>query len=107
MSNHTHKFEAFYDENLLGGSLKQDPDLYHERSPINHIHNIKTPIIFFHGENDKVVHVSQSEKIALALKHENVYEEIYTYEGEGHGFKNEKTIEHVLEKELSFYIKMI
>ena len=107
MANHIHKFEACYDQNLIGDTLLNNPNLYKERSPINYVQNIKTPIIFFHGDNDPVVHMNQTLLIAEVLKNQNVYHEVTIFEGEGHGFKKEETIISVLEKELAFFEKIL
>ncbi|MES2615515.1 MAG: prolyl oligopeptidase family serine peptidase [Bdellovibrionota bacterium] len=107
LANHIHKFEACYDQNLIGDTIQNNPKLYIERSPINHAHNIQNPIIFFHGDKDSVVHMSQTIQMVEALKKQNIYYEVTIFEGEGHGFKKEETIISVLEKELAFFQKHI
>nr|BFD31153.1 S9 family peptidase [Pigmentibacter ruber] len=107
MTEHIHKFEAYYDQGLIGGSVLSNRELYFNRSPINSADEIKTPIIFFHGDKDPVVNVSQTEKIAAALKNNNIYHEVYIFSGEGHGFKKAESIVEVLEKELKFFQKYL
>ncbi|WGL60868.1 prolyl oligopeptidase family serine peptidase [Pigmentibacter sp. JX0631] len=107
MTEHIHKFEAYYDQSLIGGSILTDKELYFNRSPINSANEIKTPIIFFHGDKDPVVNVKQTEKIATALKENNIYHEVYIFSGEGHGFKKAESIVKVLDKELKFFQKYL
>jgi dienelactone hydrolase len=107
LANHIHKFEACYDQNLIGDTIENNIQLYRDRSPINFAHKIKTPIIFFHGTNDLVVNINQTLTMAERIKQNNIQTEVYTYEGEGHGFKKEETIIHVLEKELAFFDKYL
>lgn len=42
---HTHKFESRYLEKLLGGSFEEIPEIYRERSPINHVDKIVAPLL--------------------------------------------------------------
>ncbi len=105
LSEHTHKFEAYYDQGLLGGSMQNSKKTYIDRSPINSAHKIKSPVIFFHGDKDMVVQVEQTYKISKQLNQNNIYNEVYIFEGEGHGFKKAESIISSLEKELGFFEK--
>ncbi|BBH54327.1 S9 family peptidase [Fluviispira sanaruensis] len=107
MTEHIHKFEAYYDQGLLGGSVKESRNIYFDRSPINSADKITAPVIFFHGDSDSVVHVSQTYKIAAALKKNNIYNEVYIFENEGHGFKNADNIVIALKNELTFFAKVL
>ncbi len=107
MTEHIHKFEAYYDQGLIGGSVTENRDLYVQRSPLYSAEKIKTPVIFFHGDKDPVVHISQTERMAAALKANNIYNEVYTFSGEGHGFKKAESIISALEKELQFFRKYL
>lgn len=107
LGEQTHKFEAYYDQELIGGSLKESKALYTQRSPIHFAKNIQCPIILFHGEKDPVVHVSQSLKMADAIQQTGTHCEVYTFAEEGHGFKKSENIIFYLEKELSFFQKYL
>ncbi|KAB8028509.1 S9 family peptidase [Fluviispira multicolorata] len=107
MTEHIHKFEAYYDQGLLGGSVQDTREIYFNRSPINSAHKIKSPVIFFHGDKDPVVHVSQTYKIADALNKNNIYNETFIFKEEGHGFRNAENIVISLTKELDFYSKVL
>lgn len=41
----SHKFESRYYEGLIGGSVKNNRDIYFERSPINHVEKINAPLL--------------------------------------------------------------
>jgi dipeptidyl aminopeptidase/acylaminoacyl peptidase len=41
----------------------QNPTLLWERSPLAYAHNIKTPLLIIHGENDYRVSISESEQL--------------------------------------------
>lgn len=105
MSEHIHKFEAYYDQGLLGGTLQNSRKIYVERSPINNVKKIKAPIIFFHGDKDVVVNFEQTLKMSLELNQNKIYNEMYIISDEGHGFKKMENILFLMEKELSFYEK--
>lgn len=107
LGEQTHKFEAYYDQGLIGGSLSEAKELYKQRSPIYFANQVRCPIIFFHGEKDPVVHVSQSLKMAQAIKQTGMHCEVYTFAEEGHGFKKSENMISHLEKELSFFQKFL
>ena len=68
----THKFEQGYQQALLGASLEENEAVYRERSPIQHIERISTPLILFQGADDNVVPKSQSVAVAEALRAKGV-----------------------------------
>jgi dipeptidyl aminopeptidase/acylaminoacyl peptidase len=103
----THKFEQGYQETLLGGSLEKHGEVYRERSPIQHIERISTPLIVFQGAEDNVVPKDQSIAIASALRAKGLPVEYHEFAGEGHGFRQADTIRTCLERELAFYIGLM
>jgi dipeptidyl aminopeptidase/acylaminoacyl peptidase len=107
MRNHIHKFEAFYDETLLGASFETERHVYSKKSPLFVAHKIRSPVIFFHGDCDVVVDVTQTYQMAQALAKRSVYHEVYIFQDEGHGFKKAENIAAVLRKEFEFFKKFI
>jgi dipeptidyl aminopeptidase/acylaminoacyl peptidase len=103
----THKFEQGYQQTLLGASLDENEAVYRERSPIQHIERISTPLILFQGAEDNVVPKSQSIAIAEALRAKGVPVEYHEFAGEGHGFRHAHTIRTCLERELAFYLGLM
>lgn len=105
LAHETHKFEARYME-LLVGKYPEEEQLWKERSPINSVDNIKSPLILFQGEDDKIVPKNQSTMIYEALKKKGILTEIHIYSGEEHGFRQAANIIHSMNSEADFYRKV-
>ena len=88
----THKFEARYLDSLLG-PLPEAAAVYRERSPLFSADNIRDPIALFQGSEDRVVPPAQAEEIVANLRRRGVPHAHHLYEGEGHGWRQSKTIE--------------
>ena len=88
----THKMERYYHQ-FLTGDLKKDMDRFVNRSPINRIDRIQTPLLLFHGGNDPVVSVSQSRMMFQKLLQNGVSCELVVYPEEGHGFRKNANVE--------------
>jgi dipeptidyl aminopeptidase/acylaminoacyl peptidase len=105
LAQETHKFESRYLDRLIG-PLPQAKQIYHDRSPINHLDKMNAGIIFFQGLDDKVVPPSQANTMVKAMKDKGLPVAHYEFKGEAHGFRMSATRKRVLELELSFYGKM-
>ncbi|TNE51404.1 MAG: S9 family peptidase [Deltaproteobacteria bacterium] len=88
----THKFESRYVDSLIG-PLPDAADLYRERSPYFHAEKIQDPVAIFQGADDKVVPPNQAEAIVSALRSRGVPHLYTLYEGEGHGWRKQETID--------------
>ena len=88
----THKFEERYLDSMLG-PLPEASDVYRQRSPIFSADRIVDPIAIFQGEIDTVVPKAQAEAIVASLQRRNVPCEYHLYQGEGHGWRKQETIE--------------
>ena len=102
LASDTHKFESRYLDRLVG-PLPRAEALYRARSPIHHLDRLSCPVIFFQGLDDKVVPPNQAEDMAQAMAARGLAVAHYTFDGEGHGFRQATTIRRVLELELGFY----
>lgn len=98
----SHKFESHYNEYLIAPKPESEA-LYLLRSPINHTAQLKRPMIFFQGLDDKVVPPQQSSMMVDALRASGVPVAYMTLAGEGHGFRKADSIVRTLEAELYFY----
>lgn len=96
-AQNTHKFEKYY-HRFLTGDLSKDRQRFIDRSPINHIDQIKDPLALFHGDADKVVSIEQTLKIYMKLKTIGTPCTLTVYEGEGHGFREPENIEDYYSK---------
>lgn len=101
----THKFESRYSDSLIG-PYPARRDLYRERSPINFVERLSCPVIFFQGNEDKVVPPNQAEKMVDALRQKKTPVAYLLFEGEQHGFRRAQNIKRALDAELYFYSKI-
>lgn len=102
----THKFESRYLDSLLG-PLPEAASVYRERSPVFHAERICRPLAIFQGDKDRVVPREQSDTIVAALRRNGTPHVYHVYEGEGHGWRKQETIEHfyrALEEFLKRYV---
>ena len=74
---------------LLAGTPDSASSNYMSTSPITHVDSDDVPTIFFHGDLDTVVPISQSELLEQKLQEENVRHQFTRVQGQGHGFKPE------------------
>ena len=107
LQNLTHKFESRYLEGLLGGPIATHRHVFEERSPINHLENLKSPMIIFQGSEDKVVPPENSREMAEILARKKIMHEYHEYPGEAHGFRQKANLADSLEKEARFFRKIL
>ena len=98
----THKFESRYLHWLIGDP-NREPQWYRERSPLLNACRIKSPVIFFQGERDRVVLPEQTRRMVGSLRSNAVPVETHYFDDEAHGFKKAENQARVLERELAFY----
>jgi len=106
LAEDTHKFESRYLDGLVG-PYPEAKAVYEERSPINHVDWLDSPLIVFQGMEDEIVPPNQSEMIVEALQAKGVTVEYHAFEGEQHGFRKAETVIAVLEAELAFYGRVL
>jgi dipeptidyl aminopeptidase/acylaminoacyl peptidase len=106
LARDTHKFESRYLDGLIG-RYPEAAATYRERSPIHFADRLRSPVILFHGLEDKIVPPSQARQMAAALKANRVPHAYLAFEGEQHGFRRSETIVRCLEAELFFYGRML
>lgn len=102
LAQDTHKFESRYLDGLIG-PYPERADLYRERSPITAADRLSAPVIFFQGDEDKVVPVSQAETMVEALRKKGTPVGYLLFSGEQHGFRKAENIKRALDAELYFY----
>jgi dienelactone hydrolase len=87
----THRFECHYLENLVG-KLPEEGEKYRRLSPLFSADRIRDPLALFHGEDDKIVPRTQSDRIVFKLALHGVPHLYRVYPGEGHGWRKPETI---------------
>jgi dipeptidyl aminopeptidase/acylaminoacyl peptidase len=89
LDDSTHRFEAHYNDTLIGP--RSDPDAlaarWH-RSPVARaVALAATPLLVLHGDADPVVPIEQSRALVDAVTLAGGDVEFVVYPGEGHGFR--------------------
>lgn len=106
LAEHTHKFESRYLDGLVG-PWPEARAVYDERSPINQVDRLSSPMLLLQGTDDKVVPPEQAEVIADAVRERGLPVSLILYEGEGHGFRRSETIRNYLESMQAFLGRVI
>lgn len=106
LKKESHKFEA-YDLDKLIGPFSSCKQLYLERSPVNNVDKIKTPVIIFQGGKDEVVPPSQSQIIYDSLVLNKIPTAYILFKDERHGFEKAENIQKSLEAQLYFFSKIL
>lgn len=106
LSRLTHKFESRYLHWLIG-----DPEIeterYRSRSPLLQAGQIQVPVIFFQGEQDRIVLPEQTRQMARRLQERGIRVETHYFADEAHGFRQPANQARVLERELAFYQRIL
>ena len=106
LARDTHKFESRYLDWLIA-PLAGNEQLYRERSPLHYADGLDRPVIFFQGDDDRVVPPSQTEVMVEALRSKGVPVGYLLFSGEQHGFRKAANIMRALDAELYFYAALV
>jgi dipeptidyl aminopeptidase/acylaminoacyl peptidase len=85
----THRFEAHYTDTLVApndGSPESDA-AFRELSPLHRAQQIRSKLLLFHGTEDPVVPISQSDDLVDAVRAAGGSVDYIEFQGEGHGFR--------------------
>ncbi len=98
-----HKFEARYDESLLGPwDTEEGRRIFRDRSPIHFLDRVRAPMLIFQGLDDRVVPPSQVDAMEAAFEPRGIPYVAMRFEGEGHGFRKAETKRAVYAAEIAF-----
>ena len=100
-----HKFESRYLETCIA-PFATHPERYDELSPINHVEQITSPMLFFQGLKDKVVQPNQTTGMVDKLKAKGNQVEMVVFPEEAHGFRQAESIIKSLDTEHEFYMQV-
>jgi dipeptidyl aminopeptidase/acylaminoacyl peptidase len=101
LATDTHKAESRYLDGLVA-PWPEGRAVYEQRSPINHLDRLRTPMLILQGLDDKVVPPVQAEQMADAVRAAGLPLALVLFEGEGHGFRTLAARRHALEAQVSF-----
>ncbi|WP_040284414.1 alpha/beta hydrolase family protein [Tessaracoccus massiliensis] len=101
LATDTHKAESRYLDGLIS-PWPDGRDVYEERSPINHLDRLSTPMLVLQGRDDKVVPPAQAEQLAEAVRAQRLPLALVMFDGEGHGFRGMAARRQALEAQVSF-----
>lgn len=79
-------------EAFLGGTPQNKEQNFFQASPINFINNTTTKYLLLHGQDDRLVPISQAQKFETALKSKNIDVQKFYYSG-GHGIPPEHVMQ--------------
>lgn len=101
LATDTHKAESRYLDGLVA-PWPEGRAVYEDRSPINHLDRLATPMLILQGTEDKVVPPNQAVQMADAVRAAGRPVALVMLEGEGHGFRAMATRRRALEAQVSF-----
>lgn len=88
MYNHPwHPLVTFALQMVTGTTLKENPEIFKQSSPVNFISQNSPPTLIFHGGKDMIVNLSQSRELQNKLRHHGVENDLVVYPGEQHGWQ--------------------
>ncbi len=87
----------------LVGHPERDKDYLTERSPMNHVDQISTPLLVIQGRNDPRVAKAESDQIVESLRRRGHPVEYIVFEDEGHGFTKMKNQVTALRSTADFF----
>lgn len=105
LARDTHKFESRYLDGLIG-KYPEEQEIYQQRSPITSADQLACPLIFFQGDEDKIVPPNQAEMMVDVLRKKGLPVAYVLFEGEQHGFRKAENIKRALDGELYFYSRI-
>jgi dipeptidyl aminopeptidase/acylaminoacyl peptidase len=87
------------------GKPEENPQLYHDRSPINYVENIRAPLFIWHRGNDSRCPLGPVEKFANQLKEKGKKYDMQVVWDEGHGLQKTENLARQYKAIVSFLDK--
>jgi dipeptidyl aminopeptidase/acylaminoacyl peptidase len=81
--------KLFQERNI--GRPDENPELYRDRSPLNHAGKVNAPLLILQGERDARVPLREAEQMCASLQAAGKQFEYVVYADEGHGFAKIET----------------
>ncbi|MEZ5288471.1 MAG: S9 family peptidase [Vicinamibacterales bacterium] len=80
-------------------------DMLWDRSAIRYANQVRTPVLFIHGENDNDVPIEEAEQFYIALHDVGIETVMLRYPREGHGLRETRHVVDALERSIAWYRK--
>jgi acetyl esterase/lipase len=90
---------------LLGGPVRDRPELAREASPIAHVRAGAPPFLILHGTADRAIPIAQSEALARALTEAGASADFEAIEGADHMWEGAPSLEHIYQRTLGFALE--
>lgn len=92
-----------YTEEMMGGRPDQLPELYHNRSPVHFVRNIRGRLLIVQGIQDPNVPMEHVEVVLPRLREAGVHYELLAFEDEGHGIVKPKNQRVLFQRLVEFF----
>ena len=76
-------------------------DMLWQRSAIRFVHQVKTPVMLSHGDNDLLVNPVDIEMYFIALRDVGVETQMLRYPREGHGMRETQHVADFLDRSMA------
>lgn len=95
-------YDSIYTERYMR-TPEENPEGYHDSSPLNFADKIKGKVLLIHGTDDDNVHMQNTMNFVEALVKAKIPFEEYLQPGERHGFASPSSRLYLSERELEFF----
>ncbi|MCP4634089.1 MAG: S9 family peptidase, partial [candidate division Zixibacteria bacterium] len=99
--------ELWFPEWDFGGTPWENPELYHERSPLTYVNNFNTPCLIIHGQLDYRVDLSQALGMFTVLQRKGIDSQFLYFPDEGHSIHGIKNLEYSYEVQFKWLAKYL
>jgi len=95
-------YDSIYTERYMR-TPEENPEGYHDSSPLNYADKLKAKLLLIHGTDDDNVHMQNTLNFVEALVKARIPFELYLQPGEKHGFAERSSRLYLSERELEFF----
>lgn len=92
-----------YSAEMMGGTPAEVPERYFERSPVNHVQNIRGELLIVQGMQDPNVTPENVRVVTDKLQQARVEYGVLAFEDEGHGVFKPKNVKTLMEQATQFF----
>jgi acetyl esterase/lipase len=89
---------------FFGKTQEQAPELYRDASPVAHVSSKSAPFLIFHGSQDFLVPLDQSQRLHDALKRAGVEVKLVVL-NDGHGFRKKENQDLFFQETRAFFVR--